>query len=223
MNTKSNIVITDDGSSTLFSEDTGDFYHSLHGAETESNYVFIEKGLKHCRNIFPEINILEVGLGTGLNLCLTYHQFNLLEFENLNYVALEPHPVDAEVVDILEYNILKNSEMRNFYNKLHRAEWNEKIEIQPFFTMEKLKKRLQDYEAKELFNLIYFDAFGPAYQPEMWEFALISKVCSMMSKGGVLVSYCAQGQFRRNLEACALKVERLPGPPGKREMIRAIK
>ena len=221
MKVKPNIIATNDGSSTIFSEATGDHYHSLNGAETESNYVFIEMGLKNARKKFDAINILEVGMGTGLNLCLTYNHYILLDFKSVNYVALEPFPIDIEVADELKFEFLNKDRSKELFHYLHRAKWNEKNQYDSGFSFEKVKEPLQTFESDQLFDLIYYDAFGPGFQPEMWNIEIISKICSLMSKDGMLVSYCAQGQFRRNLEACGLKIEKLPGPPGKREMIRA--
>lgn len=217
------IIETGDGSSTVLSKISGDLYHSIHGAETESKYVYIEQGLLYSRNYFDKINILEVGLGTGLNLLLTFENYLKMNFSRLFYTAIEPFPLDEGLVESLKFSFKENEMLWKLYHRIHSSDWNEVNEINSKFSFIKFKIDFEDFIAEQHFQLIFYDAFGPEYQPEMWTKDITRKLSEMTSKGGILVTYCAQGEFRRNLESCGFKVERLKGPPGKRQMIRAIK
>ena len=223
METNLKAVKTADGSSTLFNERYGDHYHSLHGAETESKYVFIEKGLKFLAEKTDEVKLLEIGLGTGLNALLTHQHYKLLKIKELQYTSLEPFPIQFDVALELTFDVLNTDGEKDFFKQLHCSPWENCIQITDDFYFSKSRKRLQKFTHESIFNLVYYDAFGPAYQPEMWNMQAVEKVFSLMASDSVLVTYCAQGQFRRNLLACGFIVERLKGPPGKREMIRALK
>lgn len=217
------IIETNDGSSTVLSKVSGDLYHSIHGAETESMYVYIEQGLLYSGNLFNELNILEVGLGTGLNLALCYENYLKLNISKVFYTTLEPLPLAKSLVQRLNYSFLNNKKSAGIYYLIHESEWSKVIEINSTFSFIKFKIKLEDYKVERQFQLIFYDAFGPEYQPEMWTIEMARKLSEMTCPGGILVTYCAQGDFRRNLETCGFKVERLKGPPGKRQMIRAIK
>ncbi len=216
------IIDTGDGSSSLYDPATGDNFHSFHGAETESQYVFIEKGLALFNDATIKPNILEVGLGTGLNCLLTYQYLIDYDMKGVLYTALEPIPVEREIIKELKFRALENPELKEFFDEMHGAEWNQ-VKETARMDLKKIRQSLQECDLESGFNLVYYDAFGPTYQPEMWGKDIINKVCSLLAEDGILVSYCAQGQFRRNLQESGMRVERLPGPPGKREMIRAIK
>lgn len=215
------IITTDDGSHSLYHEELHETYHSTHGALRESLHVFIKSGL----HILPEksrtIRILEVGFGTGLNAWLTAleSQKNITE---INYVTLEPHPIPFDISQQLNFAFGSDHE-HALLQSLHRAEWEKEVKISKQFTILKTTNSLQDFRSQETFDLVYYDAFGPPAQPEMWTAELLKKVAGLMSAGGIFVTYCAKGQVRRDLSAAGLQVERLPGPPGKREMLRAKK
>lgn len=211
---------TGDGSHTFRLEGLRERYHSRHGAIEESLYVYIEQGLKSCP--LEVIHLLEVGWGTGLNTLLTLtaqHPNN-----SIHYEALEPYPIPLELATQLNYTqfeILKP--YQHVFEALHKAPFNETIQVKPNFYFTKYLSSVQEWQPKQCYHLVYYDAFGPNVQPEMWDAIVCNKLYEWMAVGGILVTYCAQGQFKRNLKAAGFKVETLPGPPHKREMVRAIK
>ena len=220
------IFETKDGSHSLLVPEINETYHSTHGALTESKYVFIQQGLDYyiSKNDFSEINILEIGFGTGLNALLTS-----LAAEKgntrINYYSLEINPIDSSITSKLNYHELIDDENAALvFDNLHAAKWNELVRINDNFYLEKIEQQLQRYSGeKDQFDLVYFDAFAPSRQPEMWELSLFENLYERIKPEGVLVTYCAQGQFKRDLKSCGFEVERLPGPPGKAEMTRALK
>lgn len=217
------IIPTSDGSHTLLNKQLDETYHSRHGAVQESEYVFIREGLKHVEENFrhSKINILEVGFGTGLNALLTL-QRSIAEKISIHYTTLETFPIEEETWSTLNYT--GTAESKVLFEKLHRANWNQPVGITSGFQLEKLQTMLQQVELKKnTFNLVYFDAFAPNKQPEMWQLPMLQKVVEAMDEGGVFVTYCAKGQLKRDLKELGLHVETLQGPPGKREMVRAIK
>ncbi len=216
------ITITADGSHSLYSEELDERYHSEHGALQESRHIFIETGLK---TVFPEkkeINIFEVGLGTGLNVFLSY-----LENTNslhINYTAIEAFPLDIELIKKLNYlKLLNVPQHQPVFEKIHESEWEQYVELGTNFKLKKLYATLQQVELKEQFDLIYFDAFGPRVQPELWTEEIFSKIYAATKSNGFLVTYCAKGEVKRTLKKVGFTVDTLPGPPGKREMVRAVK
>lgn len=220
---KARIIDTNDGSSTVLSNVSGDLYHSIHGAETESTYVYIEQGLKYSGEYFNELNILEVGLGTGLNLVLCYENYLKMNVSRVFYTALEPFPLQIDLIERLKFGCLENERSKAFFRRIHESKWNEVNEVNSTFSFIKFKTKFEYFEFQRQFQLVFYDAFGPEYQSEMWTNDIARELSEMTSSGGILVTYCAQGKFRRSLESCGFKVERLKGPPGKRQMIRAIK
>lgn len=210
---------TADGSNTLFVKELDEHYHSVKGALTESEHIFIRTGLRHCP--LSEVRVLEVGFGTGLNAFLT-----LIEAQrtarHIVYTALERYPLEENVVRQLRYPELIAPEQDELFYALHRAEWGKPQPIAPYFTLLKeecdFTARFPDGE----FDVVYFDAFAPEKQPEMWTPEIFGGLRRAMSPGGTLTTYCAKGAVRRTLQAAGFTVERLPGPPGgKREMLRA--
>jgi len=218
---KREIVKTSDGSTTIHLPDWNENYHSTHGAIQESNHVFIDKGLSVIS--LTEISILEIGFGTGLNCFLT-----LLEAEKrkitVNYIGVEAYPVTEEEAIQLNYvSELNVDERQAVFNQLHQVSWEENHEVLPGFFLEKRKQFFKDIEAANQFDLIYFDAFGAEHQPELWSVGIFRIMFEAMKENGVLVTYCAKGSVRRAMQEVGFIIERLDGPPGKREMLRATK
>lgn len=227
---KRKIITTSDGSKTIQIEDWNEQYHSIHGAIQEANHVFLKHGLLYfsqssrpeIASEFNPINILEIGFGTGLNAFLT-----LIEAEKanlkINYVGVEAYPVKKEEINQLNYTELISKEHDNFFEKMHASPWEEEHSITYNFQLEKQEKFFKDIQAKDTFDIIYFDAFGARVQPELWTEAIFNIMFTALKNKGVLVTYAAKGSVRRAMQAVGFTVERLPGPPGKREMLRATK
>lgn len=217
--TEPNIIITNDQSNTLYHSHLDETYHSRHGAIQESLHVFIKNGL-HQINA-SQIQLLEVGFGTGLNCLLS-----LIEQKNkthIHYTSLEPYPIQLETALNLNYPQLLNVNKKQFYT-LHQAGWNKEERINNFFTLKKIKESLQNTNLTEnYFNLVYYDAFGPRAQSEMWTDTCFKIIKKAMQKNGILVTFCAKGAVKRLLKELGFIVHTLPGPPGKREMIKATK
>ena len=216
------IIETKDGSSSLLNVSLNETYHSTHGAIQESKHVFIETGLKpflDCKK--NELSILEIGFGTGLNALLTIQSAKQFPIK-IYYETIEAFPLVSDIITNLNYPQLLNAE--DLFSQIHNSPWSEVEEITPNFKLNKRAVKLQEaYLENEKFDLIYFDAFAPAKQPEMWELSILTKIILAMKPNGIFVTYCAKGQLRRDLISLGLVVEKLPGPPGKREMIRAKK
>lgn len=216
---KIKIYLTEDGSSSIYNETLAEGYHSRHGAILESRHVFIETGLKFVlQKKDSPISILEMGFGTGLNALLTVLESGL---HPVNYTSLELYPLSEEIV--LELNYGQNLGNEALFSLLHAAEWEENQVITPLFTIEKRHISLLDFQTEKKFDLVYFDAFAPEIQPELWTEAVFQKLYDSMNEGGVLVTYCAKGIVRRAMKSAGFQVERLPGPPPKREMLRGVK
>lgn len=216
------IVVTEDGSSSIYLPAFDEHYHSSHGAVQESKHVFMEMGWKPVAEKQDEISILEVGFGTGLNAFLVLQECLGNSAKHVVYTSPEAYPVSVEDAEKLNYAVDAASK-ENFF-RLHSAAWNTAETIFPNFTLEKLQTTLQEFSpAENSFDLVFFDAFAPRVQPELWTEEVFSKLIRAIKPGGVLVTYCAKGDVRRNMIKAGFAVERLPGPPGKREMLRATK
>ncbi len=212
---------TADGSNTLYVPELQEHYHSIKGALTESMHIFIEMGLRH--STVPSPHVLEIGFGTGLNAFLT-----LLEAEQnkrkTSYTSIELFPVGEEIIQRLKYPEGICPEHKDLYYKLHSAEWGTTVPITSLFTLHKIEADFTQYPIKGKYDIVYFDAFAPEKQPEMWNERLFKELYSALNINGILTTYCAKGTVRRMLKACGFYVERLPGPPkGKREILRATK
>jgi tRNA U34 5-methylaminomethyl-2-thiouridine-forming methyltransferase MnmC len=220
------LITTGDGSHTLLNTDLNETYHSTHGAVQESQHVFIKNGLDFFieQNTPDEINILEVGFGTGLNALLSLKQVQDSKIK-IHYTSLEAFPILIETADQLSYPTdVLFQQSKELFMALHEAVWNEPVSILPNFTLEKRKITLQESSFRPSeFDLVYFDAFAPNKQPEMWELSTLRKVVQAIKPKGVFVTYCAKGQLKRDLKSFGMIIETLPGPPGKREMVRALK
>jgi tRNA U34 5-methylaminomethyl-2-thiouridine-forming methyltransferase MnmC len=218
------IKTTADGSPTLFREDLNEPYHSLHGAVTESRHVFIGYGWDEIRNRFSDggIRLLEVGFGTGLNAILTAAAAQA-SARPVNYTALEPIPIPEELGKTLLFTKSLRPEEAHWQQPIHGCEWEKCVDLSPFFTLTKTTRGIQHFTAESPFHLIYFDAFAPEKQPDMWSTEVMKNCFDMLVPGGLLVTYCAKGSFKRSLKAVGFLVESRPGPPFKREMTFAIK
>jgi tRNA U34 5-methylaminomethyl-2-thiouridine-forming methyltransferase MnmC len=218
------LITTSDGSHTLFVPELGEHYHSVHGAVQESMHVFIKQGLEAVAVADGPLYIFEMGLGTGLNLLLSALQ----PFERpVHYVSVEAYPVSAEEAASLNYGNLfvDHPEAAALFQTIHSLPWNEPEELKPNFTIHKIHAKLAEVEWPTLphFYLVYFDAFAPDAQPGLWTEEVFKILYSQMAEGGILVTYCAKGSVRRALRSAGFSIEKLPGPPGKREMTRAVK
>ena len=212
---------TADGSFTLYVPELDEHYHSVKGALTESQHIFIDMGLKHSQATNPYI--LEIGLGTGLNCFLTY----LTSKETgqaIHYTGIERFPLSEEVIDQLDYTTLIGKGEKEVYQAIHQAAWNKEVQLSPHFSLHKIEGDFTQYSFLGKYDLIYFDAFAPEKQPEMWEQPLFDMLYELLNPGGILTTYCAKGVVRRMLQAAGFTIERLAGPPGgKREILRATK
>jgi tRNA U34 5-methylaminomethyl-2-thiouridine-forming methyltransferase MnmC len=210
---------TADGSKTVFSERFQESYHSVNGAVTESLHVFIKAGLLECgKNL---LNIFEVGFGTGLNAYLTYIEAGKRNIQ-VNYHAVELYPLEDSVIALLDYPEMLIADA-GIFSALHQAPWEETVMISKDFALKKMRSDLVTIELIESYDLIYFDAFSPAQQPELWDESIFTKLYRHLNKGGILTTYCAKGDVRRTLKKIGFTTERLPGPPGKHEMLRGRK
>ena len=215
-------VKTSDGSSTIFVPDLDETYHSTHGALQESLHVFISEGLEN-RSDLKDLSILEVGFGTGLNALLTYRAATELELK-VKYTTLEAYPLDCNTVRLLNYtHLMQMEKLKNKFEQMHTCKWDVFVELDSFFAIKKLKMKLQDVRLENEFDLIYFDAFSPTTQPELWTEEIFASMYRSLKPGGVLVTYCAKGTVKRALKSVGFLLQSIPGPPGKREMSRAIK
>jgi len=215
------IIITADGSSTIHLPEWNEQYHSKHGAIQEAKHVFIKNGLSLFSN--KEISILEIGFGTGLNSFITFFEAQKLNL-TINYVGVEAYPVIFEEIEKLNYvKQLNATKFKTVFNKMHQENWESLYEISPKFSLTKRKQFFNEINDENVFDLIYFDAFGAKVQPELWTEEIFKLMYTALKSGGVLVTYSAKGSVRRAMQTVGFTVERLPGPPGKREMLRATK
>lgn len=215
------IIKTLDGSTTIHLKEWDECYHSKHGAIQEAKHVFIKNGL----SLFDDkpVSILEIGFGTGLNAFITFLESNQKQ-QKIDYVGVEAYPVDANEVLAMNYvTELDALEFDNIFEKMHKCEWNEKTEISTDFSLTKRKQFFDEINDFETFDLIYFDAFGYRVQPELWSTEIFRKMYNSLKPNGVLVTYAARGVVKRSMIEVGFTVEKLAGPPGKREMFRASK
>ncbi|WP_337966746.1 tRNA (5-methylaminomethyl-2-thiouridine)(34)-methyltransferase MnmD [uncultured Flavobacterium sp.] len=215
------IIKTLDGSTTIHLKEWDECYHSKHGAIQEAKHVFIKNGL----SLFEDnpVSILEIGFGTGLNAFITFLESNAKQ-QKIDYVGVEAYPVNAEEVLAMNYVAeLEALEFDNIFQKMHKSEWNEKTQICNLFSLTKRKQFFHEIDDLEIFDLIYFDAFGYRVQPELWTTEIFRKMYNSLKPNGVLVTYAARGVVKRSMIEVGFTVEKLAGPPGKREMFRAFK
>lgn len=219
---KREILITSDGSTTIYLPEWEEHYHSKHGAIQEAYHVFIKNGLDLFANE-SQISILEIGFGTGLNSFIT-----LLESEKrdlrISYEGVEAYPVSEE--EILQLNYVKELDAENnrsLFDKMHQISWAEKHAIKSNFSLLKRNIFFEEINDQNKFNLIYFDAFGARVQPELWTEVIFKRMYDSLKENGIIVTYAAKGSVRRAMQTIGFLVEKLPGPPGKREMLRGRK
>jgi len=212
---------TADGSDTLYSTEMDESYHSVNGAVQESLHVFIKAGLQEvCKQ---KIRILEIGFGTGLNALLTWREAQKSHLD-IDYVTIEAYPVSENIIQNLNYNELETGLPADAFQQMHLTAWNTpEILQESVFRLTKINADFTRFILTEKYDLIYFDAFAPEKQPEMWEEELFHKIFQTLNTNGILVTYCAKGEVRRRLQRSGFETERIPGPPGKREMLRATK
>lgn len=213
-----NAIITEDGSPTLYSEQFKEHYHSLHGALSETQHIFIDLGFKSITK--NNLTILEIGYGTGLNAICTYLE-NKKQNKQVKYIGIEKYPIDYDTLESLKYTEEFNidSEILIKFSK----KWNSDIIISDSFSLNKICIDFNDFVLESDVDLIFFDAFSPDTQPEMWSFENLKKIITRLNSKGIFVTYCAKGELKRNLRSLGMEVKRYPGPPGKRHVIRAVK
>lgn len=221
---KRTIITTSDGSKTIQIEGWNEQYHSIHGALHEAKHVYINAGLKTFLERQTKQNpltLLEIGFGTGLNALLTALE-SLNISQEIYYHGIEAYPVAADELQALEYDLLIGSDP-SIFRQIHSCSWEETQKILPHFSIVKRRAFFSDIAEANAFDLIYFDAFGPRVQPHLWIESIFKKMYKALRPNGLLVTYCAKGSVRRCMQAVGFEVERLTGPPGKREMLRATK
>ena len=214
------IILTDDGSNTLFVPELGEHYHSVHGAIQESDYIFIKCGLNSSKA--DPARIFEVGFGTGLNAFLTAIDAPS-QNRKILYTTIEKYPLPGSVINALNYKDFFCPESGYLFDRIHAGKWNITEDISNTFTLIKIEGDLTKHEIPGYFDLIYFDAFGPDKQPEMWNDNVFEKISAITVSNGILVTYSAKGTVQRMLKKYGFDVTLLPGPPGKRQIIRAVK
>jgi tRNA U34 5-methylaminomethyl-2-thiouridine-forming methyltransferase MnmC len=218
---KRKIIVTADGSTTIHLPDWDEQYHSKHGAIQEASHVFIKNGLSLFSN--TKIGILEIGFGTGLNSFITFLEAPKLKLA-IDYVGVDAYPVGEEEIRQLNYvKTLKADAFRNVFDEMHHQKWGFKNKFSATFCLTKRKQFFNEIDDRYAFDLIYFDAFGARVQPELWTEVLFKKMYTALKSDGVLVTYSAKGSVRRAMQSVGFAVERLAGPPGKREMLRGTK
>lgn len=222
---KREIKTTEDGSKTLFINELNENYHSHHGALQEANHVFIKNGLNLINDC--EINILELGFGTGLNVLVTINEYLQTDKNHdINYFTLEKYPIlESEIKELAYFELFDKEELKNIYQKIHQTEWETSHEIVKGFNLTKIQCDFFDLKNIDLpkINLVYYDCFGARVQPDLWEKPLFEMVTDKMDTNGLLTTYSSKGSVRRTLQELNFKVEKMQGPPGKREMINAWK
>jgi len=218
------IITTADGSNTIYLPKWNESYHSKHGAIQEAYHVFIQHGLNYLsEQDFNKISILEIGFGTGLNAFITLLESGKSNIE-VEYYGVEAYPVSLEEVQKLNYSEQFDGNKKCFlFEKMHTISWEKKHKLLPCFSIVKRQQFFNEINDQNKYNLIYFDAFGARVQPELWTKEVFCKMYQALRPNGILVTYSAKGSVRRAMLDVGFLVEKLPGPPGKREMLRAIK
>ncbi len=214
------IILTADGSHTLYVPELNEHYHSIHGAIQESQYIFINNGYDFCKA--DPVNILEIGFGTGLNAFLTALK-SCSGKKQVHYTTIEKYPLSQNITSSLNYHGFTGEGSKDLFDLIHSSGWNTDVCICNNFILNKIKGDVTDSIPPGEYDLIYFDAFGPDKQPEMWTAEVFRRISDFTRDNGIFVTYSAKGEVKRHLRSCGFNVELLPGPPGKRQIIRACK
>jgi tRNA U34 5-methylaminomethyl-2-thiouridine-forming methyltransferase MnmC len=215
------VIFTKDGSKTLHMPEHNEQYHSIHGAINEAEHVFIKNGLRECEQ--DKLTIFEMGFGTALNAFMTYLESKKTS-QNVRYYTIENNPLPLKLVESLEYpDILNARNEESIFSLLHTSEWNALTTITPTFELFKISDDIQKLTLDDKVDLVYYDAFGPRVQADLWTERIFSIISAVMKPESILVTYCAKGEVKRILKRLGFVVETLTGPPGKREMVRAKK
>lgn len=220
------VVLTEDGSQSIYSQKFNALYHSIHGAIQESLHVFIEAGLKEKLKISSpsSINILEIGFGTGLNALLTLEAAEEFPNTHIRYFGIEAYPINlVQFADLNYTQIINRLDLQESYEKMHSTEMTIEGQLAPNFRFQRIECLFEKFESDEGFDIIYFDAFAPSVQPHLWEEEFLHKLYHLLKMGGILTTYGAKGSFKRALKAVGFRIQSIPGPHGKREMTRAVK
>ena len=216
------LIITEDGSHTLFVPELNEHYHSVFGAVSESKHIFIDAGLKYALGTKKEIDILEIGFGTGLNALMTYHEL-LSSNIKCNYTAIEAYPLDENIYMQLNY-LEVTGVPKEIFILLHKTNWGEKQFISANFIINKIQNKAEEMILPgNNFDVVYFDAFAPDFQPELWTKEIFENIFKSMKNGAVLTTYSTKGIVKQAMKECGYVIEKLPGPTGKREILRAVK
>jgi len=210
------VETTADGSHTLFLPEMDEHYHSVNGAVQESNHVYIDAGFNQCQK--EEIHVLELGFGTGLNALLTALQAEQRGIR-IFYTSLEKFPLPQMITEQLNYSEAN----KTLYQTLLQTDWGIRIQVNPYFNLHKIQTDFNDFDFSGKYDVVYYDAFAPDKQPEVWSQKLFDAIYNGMNPEGILTTYCAKGNIRRMMQQAGFTVVRIPGPPGKREMLRARK
>lgn len=218
------IILTEDGSKTLFNETIGEHYHSTRGALQESKHVFLQAGLVHTTSLFPqqEISILEVGFGTGLNFLVSM-DYALEQQVPLRYTGIEAFPITDAELQATDYQQYVAPILWKAYSDHYSSCINKRVELLPGHSLEVVQQPLAEVPPVNGYHLVYYDAFSLQYQPEMWSNEIIEHTTKFLRPGGVFVTYAITGNLKRALTSFGFKVEKLVGAPGKRQMLRATK
>ncbi|MCG8311494.1 MAG: tRNA (5-methylaminomethyl-2-thiouridine)(34)-methyltransferase MnmD [Cytophagales bacterium] len=221
---KRKFLITADGSHTLFIPELDETYHSVHGAIQESRYVFIDQGLDFFVRLkcVKSIKVFEVGFGTGLNALLAALYSNDRQVK-VSYQSIEAFPLtEKEIIQLNYPTLIDHKSSGALFQKIHHGLWETWNDISAYFRLSKINKKIQDFDPGKC-DVCFYDAFAPSKQPDMWKKDVLAKICKALTDNGVFITYCAKGQLKRDLKALGFEVESLKGPPGKKEMVRAIK
>jgi len=214
------IVRTEDGSDTLYVPELDEHYHSVHGAIRESEHIFIGSGFNFLKT--DPLRILEIGFGTGLNALLTCIYAERLN-RKVNYTSTEKYPLHPDIISSLNYPGILKGGSRRLFDLIHGCRWNSFVRITDNFLLKKIECDFVSFKIEGTYDLIYFDAFGPDKQPEMWSDDIFDRIGKVCCTNGVLVTYSVKGSVRRSLARSGFNITLLPGPPGKRQILRAVK